>query len=78
MKNGTLMEQQIFILNNINKDIYNYNTKGQLHGYQERHMTYFLDGKVVFKITYRGIMKNNLDIGYEEYHTSKHTNFNIK
>ena len=54
----------------MNKDIKNYNNKGQLHGYQEWYVNN--------KIYYRGIRKNNKPIGYEEYHRYKITRFNIK
>jgi hypothetical protein len=55
----------------IYKDIDPTNLKGQLHGYQE---WYSLDGKLVL----RGHSKNDMDIGYQEYHRLKQTEFHIK
>lgn len=43
------------------QNIRNINSKGELNGYQER---YNVDGK----LAYRGNYKNNIDIGYQEYH----------
>ena len=53
------------------KDIINYNNKGQLHGYQVWYEAYD-------KLYYRGKYKNNERIGYEEYHGTKRTRFNIR
>jgi len=44
-------------------DITNYNSKGQLHGYQELYNVYGL--------FYRGNWKNKNQIGYHEWHNSK-------
>jgi len=52
------------------KDIINYNNKGQLNGYYERYYYSVL--------TIRSTMKNNRCIGYEEYHSSKHTAYYIR
>ena len=51
-------------------DIYNYNTKGKLHGYQE--------GYYLTKILYRATYKNNLHVGYSEWHGMQETIFCIK
>ena len=54
----------------IYKDIDPTNLKGQLHGYQE----WYDDDKLVL----RGHSKNDMDIGYQEYHRLKQTEFHIK
>jgi hypothetical protein len=52
------------------KDIENYNDKGQLHGYQEGYnLTY---------ISYRVTYKNNLHVGYSEWHGMEETIFHIR
>jgi hypothetical protein len=51
------------------KDIRNYNSKGGLHGYQERY-----DADI---LCYRGNTKNNQSIGYFEFHNWKETKFCI-
>lgn len=51
-------------------DIRNYNEKQELHGYQEWY---------IINILYnRGNFKNDDEIGYEEWHYFKETNFYIK
>lgn len=52
------------------KEIHKYNNKGLAHGYQE---IYFRD-----KLFVRGNSKNALDIGYNEWHYRKQTNFYIR
>lgn len=48
------------------------NSKGELHGYQE---SYNADNS----IGYRGVCKNNEDVGYQEYHRDvKETEFYIR
>jgi hypothetical protein len=48
------------------------NSKGELHGYQE---SYNADNS----IRYRGVCKNNEDVGYQEYHRDvKETEFYIR
>ena len=54
----------------MNKDIRNYNNKGQYHGYYE---LYFRN-----KLSYRLNYKNDNEIGYEELHVRKKTYFHIK
>lgn len=51
------------------KDIINYNSKQQPHGYQELYV-----GNKLLSI---GNWINNKPIGYTEYHFSKKTNFYI-
>lgn len=51
-------------------NIINTNEKGEWHGYVE---LYNLDG-----LTVRGNSKNNYDIGYQEYHIRKETEYYIK
>lgn len=51
--------------------IRNTNSKGEKHGYQE---WYSSDNK----LTLRGNWKNNKEIGCEEWHRYKVTNFYIK
>jgi hypothetical protein len=53
------------------KDIRNYNSKEQSHGYQEIYL--YND-----KLYYRGNWKNGKCIGYEEYLYSEETNFCIR
>ena len=59
------------------KDIINRNSKGQYHGYHEYyygyHEYYYYNG-----IGYRANYKNNNEIGYEELHYFKRTNFHIR
>jgi hypothetical protein len=56
----------------MNKDITNYNTKGQLHGYLERY------SPTSYKCFIRSKFKNNDWIGYSERHDHKITEFYIK
>jgi hypothetical protein len=51
------------------KDIRNYNSKGQHHGYQE---TYYVD-----VLWYRGNLKNDNFMNYVESHNWKETKFYI-
>jgi hypothetical protein len=51
-------------------DIENYNSKDELHGYQERYNRY---GRLLV----RGNSKNNKDIGYNEWHHSERTDYFI-
>ena len=53
-----------------NLDIENYNSKDELHGYQERYNRY---GRLLV----RGNSKNNKDIGYNEWHHSTRTSYYI-
>ena len=53
-----------------NKDITNFNSKGQWYGYQE----WYCDNELWF----RGNMKFNLKTGYIEYHWTKQTEYNIR
>ena len=53
-----------------NLDIENYNSKGELHGYQER---YGYDDDIFV----RGHSKNDKDIGYNEWHMNKQTAYYI-
>ena len=55
----------------MNKDIKNYNSKGEWHGHQE---WYYNNGKVA----HRGTSKNTRDIGYNEWHSSKRTEYHIR
>ena len=57
-------------LYNINKNIDNYNTKGDHHGYQQR----VRNNKILLRVNY----KNNIEIGYEEWHFNAITNYYIK
>jgi hypothetical protein len=52
------------------KSIENINNKNQYHGYQEWYWNN--------KLGYRGNYKNNIEIGYEEWHNNTQTNFYIK
>lgn len=52
------------------KTIESKNSKGQYHGYQESY--------AYGEIQLRGMYKHGLEIGYEEYHGLKKTNFYIK
>jgi hypothetical protein len=52
------------------KSIITQNNKGQFHGYQELHRT--------TKLWYRGIFNNGIEIGYEERHIAKNTNYYIR
>jgi len=54
------------------KNIYNYNTKNELHGYQN---WYFRDSN---KLYFRGNYKNDRYIGYNESHNWKITRYNIR
>ena len=54
------------------KDITNRNSKEQYHGYQAWYYDY--DNKLYYRANY----KNNMKIGYEEYHWSKITRYNIR
>ena len=57
----------------IKDDIKPRNSKGELHGYQEAYSHF--DNT----IRYRGVCKNNDDIGYQEYHRDvKETEFYIR
>ena len=51
------------------KNIYNYNSKKQLHGYQEKYWNNIL--------RFRGNYKNGLRIGYLEWHYDKETEYYI-
>jgi hypothetical protein len=57
----------------MDKDIRNTNSKGKFHGCQE---WYNSSGE----LAYRGNYKNNIDIGYQEYHLKsiKQTHFHIR
>jgi len=52
-----------------NKDIDPKNDKGQFHGYQE---WYWFDN-----LWLRIVMKNNMDVGYEENHHNRKTIYHI-
>lgn len=56
----------------MNKDITNYNSKGEWHGYQERYWD-----KECNTLWYRTNYKNGSLIGYEEYHLIKQTRYYI-
>jgi len=52
------------------KDIRNLNNEGEFHGYQELY---------VYNLIYvRGNFKNDEEIGYQEWHTIKETEYYIK
>jgi len=51
-----------------NKDIRNYNDKGELYGYTETYSS---------EIYLRGVWKNNRRIGYQEWHRVKKTEYYI-
>ena len=51
--------------------IINKNDKGERHGYQEDY--YSTD-----ELAFRGNSKNNIDIGYQEYHYLNETEFYIR
>jgi len=53
------------------RDINNYNHIGQYHGYQEQYGLYH-------DLALRGKSKNDDEIGYEEWHYKKQTNFYIR
>jgi len=53
-----------------NKDIDNFNKKGNYHGYQE---WYWFD-----ELTLRCNYKNGLEIGYQECHFTKQTRYRIR
>jgi hypothetical protein len=55
------------------EDIESINPKGDHHGYQE---WYYLENN--HKLYLRGDMKNGNEIGYEEWHSVKRTNFYIR
>jgi len=55
---------------NMNKNIFPKNQKGQLHGYAE----YYYKNK----ISYRTIYKNGENISYSEWHGMRETIFFIK
>ena len=55
-----------------NKEIKNYNDKGQFHGYQE---WYWYNND---KLWFRGNFKNKILIGYNENHLHFETNFDIR
>lgn len=57
-------------MNKVNKEILQFNDKKQYHGYQE---WYYGD-----KLELRGVMKNDMEIGYEEWHEEKVTNYYIR
>ena len=60
-------------LNSKNKDVIDIitqNSKGQHHGYQE---FYYYN-----ELGYRANYKNNMKIGYEEYHRTNKTTFYIR
>jgi len=52
------------------KDIENFNSKGEFHGYQEVYWLRFR--------WYRGFKKNGKQIGYQEWHGVKETIYYIK
>lgn len=52
------------------KNIVNFNKYMKFHGYQEWYN--------IYGISYRGYRKNDMEIGYEEYHPIKETNFYIR
>ena len=52
------------------ESIRNYNNKGQHHGYYELYYNH--------KLSYRLNYKNDKEIGYEEWHLTKTTNFYIR
>ena len=53
------------------KDMIKFNSKGQRHGYQQGVL-------VNNKIYYRGNWRNNMIIGYTEWHAIKETEYYIK
>ena len=53
------------------KNIQNYNSKKQLHGYQETY-------RDATRLYYRGNYINNNMIGYTEYHFYETTRYHIK
>ena len=55
------------------KDIEPKNSKDQYHGYQQ---WYYCDNN--HKLYLRGNWKNDNEIGYEEWHSNKRTNFYIR
>ena len=57
-------------------DISNYNSKGKLHGYQEGY--YLSKISYLTKISYRATYKNNLHVGYSEWHGMEETIFHIR
>ncbi len=59
-------------------EILNINNKGGYHGYQEWYQYYTLNDVEIKKLTLRNMYKNDLEIGYEEYHHIKETNFYIR
>lgn len=79
--NGIILKKQYSISFDISKyysyickmkDITNRNSKEQYHGYQAWYYDY--DNKLYYRANY----KNNMKIGYEEYHWSKITRYNIR
>ena len=56
----------------MNKNITNFNHKGQYHGYQE---WYYM--RTIMKLWYRGNMKNGNFIGYTEDHHIKRIHFHL-
>ena len=52
------------------KNVINYNDKGQVHGFQKWYMRNI--------IWVMGNYKHNLEIGYNERHVKKTTNFFIR
>jgi hypothetical protein len=55
----------------MNKDINNYNIKGKRYGY---HEWYGYDDKISLRCKY----KNDIPMGYEEWHLRQKTNFYIR
>jgi len=53
------------------KDITNKNNKNQYHGYQEFYLS---NDKIECRVNY----KNGQEIGYEEWHLFKRTNYYIR
>ncbi len=57
----------------MNKNITNYNHKGQYHGYQE---WYYM--RTIMKLRCRGNYKNDKPVGYSEWHGVEKTRFYIR
>jgi hypothetical protein len=56
------------------KDIKNYNENGNLHGYQELYSLLSTPNKLL----YRGIVKNDIESGYIEWHGLLLTEYYIR
>jgi len=55
------------------KDIYNYNNKGQFHGYHENYVP-----NEKYDISFRGNYKNGRPIAYIEWHWLCDTDYYIR